>query len=140
MAELRIPGDGGDGVSIMIRERGHRDPRSEGWLDAEVVVKLGAWSGRYLAQFHEDDFLPFAEGLEELSATLTGEAVLSSLDGYLDLTLAGDGLGHISVMGEAWDRPKVGSHLVFSYEMDQTALPPLQASLASLAAYLNRTR
>lgn len=140
MAELRIPGDHGEGVTIAIREREHRDARSEGWLDAEVLVNLGAWSGRYSAQFHENDFSPFAAKLEELRATLTGDATLSSLDGYLDLTLTGDGLGHISVMGEAWDRPRVGSHLLFSYETDQTALPALQASLTSLAAYLNRTR
>jgi hypothetical protein len=140
MAELRIPGDGNDGVSISIPEREHRDPRSEGWIDAEVAIKLGAWSGSLPAQFHEDDLLRFAERLEELNATLKGEVTLSSLDGYLDLKLTGDGLGHISVVGEAWDRPRWASHLVMSYETDQTALGPLRASLASLATYLTRMR
>jgi hypothetical protein len=137
---LRIPGDGSDGLTISIPERDHRDARSEGWLDAEVWVKLGAWSGRYSAQFHEDDFSPFAEKLEGLHTTLMGEATLSSLDGYLDLTLTGDGLGHISVVGELWDQPRVASHLVVSYNTDQTALPALRTALASLAAYLDRTR
>lgn len=140
MAELRIAGDGGDAVSISVPERKQRDPRSEGWVDAEVTIKAGAWSGWYAAQFHEDDFLRFAEMLDELQTSLKGEATLSSLDGYLDLTLTGDGLGHISVVGEAWDRPRVGSHLVLSYETDQTALSQLQGELASLAAYLSRTR
>jgi hypothetical protein len=140
VAELRIPGDRGDAITISVPERDHRDPRLEGWLDAEVAIKLGVWSGRYSAQFHEDDFLRFAEMLEQLQATLKGQAIMSSLDGYLDLTLTGDGLGHISVVGAAWDRPRVGSHLVVSYETDQTAVPQLRDALASLAAYISRTR
>lgn len=140
VAELRIAGDGGDAVSISVPEGKQRDPRSEGWVDAEVTIKAGAWSGWYAAQFHEDDFLRFAEMLDELQTSLKSEATLSSLDGYLELTLTGDGLGHISVVGEAWDRPRVGSHLVLSYETDQTALSQLQGELASLATYLSRTR
>jgi hypothetical protein len=139
VAEVRIAGSTDDGVWITIVEREHRNPRSEGWLDAEVRVSLGAWSGRYAARFHEDDFPPFARQLEELHATLVGEARLSSLDGYLDITLTGDGVGHITIAGEAWDRPRWASHLVIAYEMDQTELPQLRASLASLAAYLSRT-
>lgn len=138
MAELRIPGDGGDVVLISVPER--EQPRSEGWLNAEVTIKVGPWSGRYFAQFHEGDFLRFDEELEQLSATLSGEATLSSLDGYLDLMLTGDGLGHVSVVGEAWDRPRVASHLVLSYDTDQTVLSQLHAALASLAAYLSRTQ
>jgi hypothetical protein len=106
VAELRIPGDGSDGVTIAIPERDQCDARSEGWLDAEVWVKLGTLSGRYSAQFHEDDFSPFAEKLGELHTTLKGDATLSSLDGYLDLTLTGDGLGHISVVGETVGPPE----------------------------------
>ena len=127
-------------VSISVPEREQRDRRSEGWLDAEVAIRVGAWSGRYFAQFHEDDFLGFAQELDELHASLKGEATLSSLDGYLDLTLTADGLGHISVVGEGWDRPRVGSHLILSYESDKTALSPLQAEVTSLATYLSRTR
>lgn len=99
MAELRIPCVGSDGVTISIPERDFRDAGSEGRLDTEVWVKLGAWPGRFLAQLHEDDFSPFGEKLEERHTTLKGNATLSSLDGYLDLTLTGDGLGHISVVG-----------------------------------------
>jgi hypothetical protein len=140
VAVLRIPGDGGDfvSVSVSVPESGASDPRSEGWLGAEVGIKAGPWSGRYAAQFHEDDFLQFAEKLDVLADTLKGSATLSSLDGYLHLTLSGDGLGHISIAGEAWDRPGVASHLVLSFETDQTALPQLQAALAALTAHLTR--
>lgn len=140
LAVLRIAGDGGDVVTISVPERQRRDPRSEGWVDAKIAIKVGAWSGRYAAQFHENDFLQFAEKLDALHTSLKGEAKLSSLDGYLDLTLTGDGLGHVSIVGEAWDRPRVGSHLVLSYHVDQTALPQLQGALAALAAYLARTQ
>jgi hypothetical protein len=139
VAELTIAGEGGNTVSITVRERERPNPLSEGWLDAEVAVKVGPWSGRFFAQFHEDDFFRFADELNELDATLQGGATLSSLDGYLDLTLTGDGLGHISVVGEAWDRPRWASHLVISYETDQTALSPLRVALMSLVENLTGT-
>jgi hypothetical protein len=105
---------------------------------AEVGIKAGPWSGRYGAQLHKDDFLQFAEKLDVLADTLKGDATLSSLDGYLHLILSGDGLGHISVAGEAWDRPGV-FHLVLSFETDQTVLPALRAALSALVAALTRT-
>ena len=30
------------------------------------------------------------------------------MDGYLDLKLTRDGLGHVVASGEAWDRPRWG--------------------------------
>ena len=137
VAELAIRGEGGERVTVSIPER-ERDARSEGWVAAEVSVKLGAWSGHYSANFHEDDLRGFANQLTRLGETLAGEATLSSLDGYLDVTLTGDGLGHFTVAGEAWDRPRWASHLVVSNEIDQTALPALLTSLASVVAYLDR--
>ena len=58
-------------------------------------MTVGAWSGRYDANFHETDFQRFAAELDRLSETLSGSSVLDSMDGFLDLTLTGDGLGHI---------------------------------------------
>jgi hypothetical protein len=62
-------------------------------------------------------------------STLRGEAMLSSTDGYLDLRMEGDGLGHIAVTGEGWDRPRLGSRLEINYEIDQTFLPPAIAAV-----------
>jgi hypothetical protein len=46
VAELRIAGDGSDVVTISVPERQRRDSGSEGWVDAEIAIKVGAWLGR----------------------------------------------------------------------------------------------
>ena len=124
MTEIEI-GSPSEGVVVSVRESQKPDP--EGWVDAEVAVKVGAWSGRYAAEFLEDDLSRFVEGLKVLSES-PSTAVLSSMDGYLDLTLTRDGLGHVVVSGEAWDRPRWGAHLAFTFEIDQTYLPAMLTS------------
>jgi hypothetical protein len=113
-------------VAMAVHDVAHR---SEGWANSEVAVNLGPWSGRYAAQFHGTDFSSFATESKQLISTLDGVAGMSSLDGYLNLTLTGDGLGHVAVAGSAWDRPGWGSHLEISFEIDQTYLPDLLASV-----------
>jgi hypothetical protein len=107
-----------EGVTILVTDSQLAREGSEGWTEADVTVKLGAWSGRYSAAFHESDFKGFASGLRSLYETLSGEAALLSMDGYLDLRLTGDGYGHISVVGEAWDQPRYGTHLAIEFEVD----------------------
>jgi hypothetical protein len=131
MTDIRI-----GGASEELRISVADDVNREGWVDAVVTAKFGAWSGHYPAYFHETDFVQFARDLAGLYSELSGEAVLSSMDGYLDLTFSGDGLGHITVAGAAWDHPKVGSHLAIEFELDQTYLPALLASLESVVRNL----
>jgi hypothetical protein len=131
MTDIRI-GAASEELTISVAD----DVNREGWVDAEVTAKFGAWSGRYPAHFHETDFVRFARDLAALYSDLSGTAVLSSLDGYLDLTFTGDGLGHITVAGEAWDQPRWGSHLTIELEMDQTYLPALLASLEAVVKNL----
>lgn len=141
MTEITVR-DGGDSVVISVADdvAALTEEDKGGWVDGHVAARCGAWSGHYPAQFHETDFPSFAEALAELSSTLTGEAVLSSMDGYLDLTFTGDGLGHINVEGAAWDRPRWASHLQISFEIDQTYLPPLLAAVEEVIRNLSAAR
>jgi hypothetical protein len=132
MTDIRI-GDDSEELTISVAD----DVNPDGWVDAVVTAKLGAWSGHYPAHFHETDFVGFARDLAALYSELSGTAVLSSMDGYLHLTFTGDGLGHITVAGEAWDRPQWGSHLAIEIDMDQTYLPALLASLESVVQNLS---
>jgi hypothetical protein len=123
-----VIGTSNEGIAISLRDAYD----TEGWIDAEISVRLGVWRGRYAAQFRGTDIALFAEGLATLERTLSGQAVLESSDGYLDVILTGDGRGHVAVSGEAWDQPRFGSHLAFTYEVDQTFLAPLLAGVGSV--------
>jgi hypothetical protein len=101
-------------------------------VNAEVAVRMHVWSARYAAQFLEDDFHEFADGLRMLSESPSKPAILFSSDGYPDLTLTRDELGHVDVKGEAWDTPRWGAHLEFAFQIDQTYLPPVIASIESM--------
>jgi hypothetical protein len=79
MAELLIPGDLGNSVSVSVHERTPQKRPWEGWLNGVIAIRVGVWSGRYSAQFHEDDFRRFSEELAPLYRTLVGEAKLQSI-------------------------------------------------------------
>jgi hypothetical protein len=50
--------------------------RAQGWVASDVAIKLGAWSGRYGANFQLLDFSSFLKRLRPLSESLRGEAML----------------------------------------------------------------
>ncbi len=135
MTTITVGGESGS-IVLSIADPKPRTDRSEGWLACDIAVHIDGWKGRYAGQFHEWDFVAFAEGLRGLSSTLSGEARLSSLDGYLDVNLSGDGLGRISVVGEAWQQPRHGTHLEFAFELDQSDLRGIEATLATLITEL----
>ena len=129
MTDIRI---GRTSEEVIIRLGDSAKPDAEGWVDAEVALKMHSWSGHFPAQFLEDDFGVFAEGMQGLSEGLAPPAHLFSTDGYLEITLTRDELGHVEVTGEAWDTPRWGAHLGFSFQIDQTSLPPILASVESV--------
>jgi hypothetical protein len=128
-----IIGDRSAGVIVSVPDK---ESDAEGWVHATVSLELGAWKGRYAAQFHIDDFSHFASGVAALSSSLEGEALLSSMDGYLEVRLTGDGKGHVEVKGEAWDRPRWGTHLEFEFAIDQTYLSAILTSTNAISQHL----
>jgi hypothetical protein len=60
---------------------------------------------------------------------LSGEALLDTIEGWLDLRLTGDGRGHVDLHGQLVDAPSDGNSLEFRLSLDQTYLPPLMAEL-----------
>jgi hypothetical protein len=71
-----------------------------------------------------EDLIRFLPRLEGLYQTLDGEAVLDTLDGWLDLRVIGFGRGQIEVRGSLCDAPVGGNQLEFRLALDQTFLPP----------------
>jgi len=103
----------------------------DNWLSVEVSVNCGAFHGKFPAAFLTGELESFYVQLARLYETLTGKARFQTLEGQLELEVIGDGLGHISISGEAQDKAGIGNKLLFKLAVDQTQL---QTSVQSLAA------
>ena len=68
-------------------------------------------------------FVSFHAQLIELYESLTGEARLPSSYKNLEVSLIGDGLGHVMVRVSALAGPSMGTRLSFDFTLDQTQLP-----------------
>ena len=96
------------------------------WVRTQVIIKCGKFSGQYLGEFMTVDFEKFKQELSRLYDNLKGSANFNDLEGYLELKIDGDGIGHFEVQGKACDKPGInGSELSFTMAFDQTALKGL---------------
>jgi len=108
--------------------------RGDGWLPALVTIRAGGFSGQYPCNLDCGAFSRFAKELRELARTLKGSATFSSYEEQFELSLVGDGLGHVAAKGEAMDFAGTGNLLRFHLEMDQTELQPLIRDLDAITA------
>jgi hypothetical protein len=92
------------------------------WVKAKVSITSGAFSGNYFAEFMSIDFKEFRKQLNYLYDNLDASTLFNDLEGYLDLQIKGDGIGHFELNGIACDSPGHGSKLHFDLHFDQTYL------------------
>jgi hypothetical protein len=104
-------------------------PNIEGWFGASVSVQSAVWSGKIQAVFMAGELRRFGEEIERLYLELKGKAELRPMDGYLEMTLEGDGRGHVLVNGTACHQNGAGTRLEFEFELDQTQLPSIAKAL-----------
>lgn len=104
----------------------------DGWLLAKVELVVGAFSGTYSADLTSVALSRFALDLETLYRTISGTAVFTDYEGQLELQMVCDIRGHIRLKGEAMDIAGTGHKLTFELELDQTNVPQILTSLASL--------
>lgn len=128
---------GDDCVNIDVQARTF--PNSENsWdknhLDSPSVVHVGGFIGQIPARFHTWDLQKFRDELSQLYEKLEGEALLSTVEGWITSTCKGDGLGHISLVGGATDEMGNGDRLNFEFKMDQTFLPDILSQLDDVLA------
>ena len=132
-------GAGSYKLQLRVLRRSHpqcTDDWDGNWLDGDLAVTAGAFSGRVQGGIRTDEFSRFLAQLQLLDRTLRGEAVLATTDFWLDVQIKGDGRGHF--VAECWvrDEPGMGSRLEFQSHFDQTEFPPMLRSLrAILTAY-----
>jgi hypothetical protein len=101
----------------------------EGWRTGTVAVSAGPWSGEYKAQFYVGELSLFAAEIEKLYQDLVGPAVFAPMESNIEMTLRGDGKGHITVEGVARDEFVRDTYLTFELALDQTELPGIAATL-----------
>jgi hypothetical protein len=96
------------------------------WIKTNVTVKGGKFSGQFSGDFMTVDFEKFKQELFRLYNNLKGTAKFIDLEGYLELKITGNGIGHFEVEVKACDQPGVnGSELTFTMGFDQTELNEL---------------
>ncbi len=96
------------------------------WVKTKVTIKGGKFTGQYLGDFMTVDFEKFKQELSRLYDNFKGTANFNDLEGYLELKITGDGIGHFEVDVKACDQPGVNaSELTFTMGFDQTELKEL---------------
>ena len=104
------------------------------WLRSEVAAKIGGFQCRFEAALRAEEFRLFQAALAELHQSLNGDAVFSTLEGQVKITLKGDGQGHIDVRIRMCDLPGSGNRFEGEFRIDQTYLRGIQAGLDGLLA------
>ena len=96
------------------------------WIKTQVTIKGGKFSGQYSGDFMTVAFEKFKQELSQLYDNLHGTANFNDLEGYLELKITGDGIGHFEVNIKACDQPGVNASVVtFTMGFDQTELKDL---------------
>jgi hypothetical protein len=94
----------------------------DNWLLCEVSVQVGAFSGKFQANFLTSELEELLQGLGTLHQELRGDYIFEPMEGQLVLRASCDNLGHIHITGEAMDQAGIGHRLTFGFSLDQTYL------------------
>jgi len=136
--EIRIGEIGGDYVSIRVMGRMHpnaNDYWDGNWLISPIEVAIGGFRGEVPAGLRMDELVRFREALESLHSSLQGEAVLDSMEGWIQVRVAADRRGDLKVTGKALDQPGSANALTFTIDgLDQTHLPAVISALGAAEA------
>jgi hypothetical protein len=99
-------------------------------IKTKVTVKGGNFSGQYFGDFSTIDLENFRLDLHRLYDNLNSTVRFCDLEGYLDIRIIGDGIGHFQVKVRACDVPGIyGSELSFEMAFDQTEIKNLERQL-----------
>ena len=133
-----------DGNWIKVLADGFSYPNSSDdydsqWLKCYVDLKAGVFSANYKAEFMTTDFRKFKKELGYLYEHLDRTVRFEGLEGYLNITLKGDGIGHMEVFCEATERAGYQeTTLSFYLDIDQTFIPKLIRQLDGILGSFNK--
>ena len=118
-------------ITILGRERPHAEDYDDGnWLITPIELRVGRFRADLPADLRAEELRLFRQGLESVYERLEGEAVLASLDGWIDIRVRCEANGALTITGVSNDCPGTGNELRFGIDgLDQSYLPPIIASL-----------
>lgn len=111
------------------------DYHDDNWLTVQILVAAGGFRGKVDASILTAELVDFLTQLHSLKETLRASAVLSTVEEQLELTLTGDGKGHITLSGNVLDQLGSGNRLVLEFSFDQSQL---NASIRELTEVVER--
>lgn len=85
----------------------------DGWLPSHITIRTGGFHGNFSADLDSWGFARFATELKSLYADLKRSATFTTYERQLELTIVGDGIGHMRLHGEAMDYAGTGNKLIF---------------------------
>jgi hypothetical protein len=124
-----------DDVVVRVVGRMHdaTDYLDGNWLTTPITIAVGRFHAELLADLRTDELQRFRRELQDVHSTLSGEATLESLDGWMTLRVRCEWNGALTVSGVANDQPGIGNRLTFQLDgLDQSHLPELIASLLNV--------
>ncbi len=92
------------------------------WLRVQIRVAAGGFRGTADAAILAQELTAFLTELRPLHESLRGPAEFVTLEGQLHLRLAGDGKGHIELVGDVADQAGIGNRLHFTLKFEQSQL------------------
>lgn len=99
------------------------------WISTKITVVAGAFSGTYTADLTSFDFKNFKHDLNNLYDNLES-LEFRDLEGYIKMTIKGDGIGHFNLQATCCDKPGPDSaELRFELSFDQTFIKPIVNTL-----------
>ncbi|WP_146185112.1 WapI family immunity protein [Flavobacterium pallidum] len=95
------------------------------WVNSNVSVKAGAFSGSFNACLMTIDFENFKNELVKLYEKLNGIAVFQTIESQVGIKIIGDGIGNLNAECIVLDNAGYGNILEFEINFDQSHIPKI---------------
>jgi len=101
------------------------DEDDKQWVSVRVKCSADQLSGEFTASMYMPDLIVFKDQLETLYKNLKGVARFSAIEGWMNLKVIGDGLGHMTSECQLFLGNVLTTKFEFEIEFDQTELSQL---------------
>lgn len=125
MASIDIIGITGDSINILISGRTYlqeQDKWDGNWLNTQIKIKVGNFSGKIDALLRNDEFEQLAKAIEQFLCKKTESIIFSPMEPWITFKAIKNSKQNIEFAGEVTDRLGTGNILKFQFELSQANL------------------